>query len=786
MTTAGAMTVAAVIAVLCVPAAAITLVAPGQPPVPIVLPDAATAPEVTAAEDLAHYLGQAAGAEFEVRAEADGAGDGPAIYVGPTARARELGIDQDALGPEEWFVRTEGDDLIIAGGRPRGTLYAACHFLEDVIGVHWWSPWAESVPSMPTIEIGDLDLHGEPVLQYRDIYMLYGGDGGAFAARNRLNRQGDARIGGEWGGCMDYGPPYHVHTFFLYIKPDEYFETHPEYFSLINGERTTNRTQLCLTNQELRELFRDKLISLIEQSRARAAEQDAPPPRVFSISQNDWGGACQCDACQAIAQAEGSEAGPLLDFVNYLADEIAEDYPDVYLSTLAYQYTQAPPRTVRPRDNVIVRLCDTTSNFTRAITDAENEKFHDFLLSWAEIAPNLRIWDYAVTYAKPRGMPMPSVHTYGPDFQFYAEHNVEGVFTELEYPVRADMRDLKVWMMIKLLEDPYEDYEALLVTFTDGFYGPAGPIVREYLSALEASSEERPGYISMGATPPAYRYLTMDFVREAHAIFDRAEEAVATDETLLARVRHARLPLDRATVALFRELTREWAARGNDPATIPLDRAAIAARYEETWLTEIDGRLPESQHDKARAELQEELDHYLSLPAYVSLPEKFAELPPDRVFDFTADATRNWRGIVKVVLDEEAESGITNRLEFPTAIGADDHSVERYALPMPWGLYDQINKRGGGGAQITPEDVSGPGYHWYRMGSFAIGRSYYLYFFWSWIIQVDIDAAWDPARPDQEFEMWARIKFEGPAFPHGAEGDADAICVERVVLVAPE
>jgi hypothetical protein len=64
-----------------------------------------------------------------------------------------------------------------------------------------------------------------------------------------------------------------------------------------------------------------------------------------------------------------------------------------------------------------------------------------------------------------------------------------------------------------------------------------------------------------------------------------------------------------------------------------------------------------------------------------------------------------------------------------------------------------------------------------------IRPTYYLYFFWSWIIQLDIDSVIDPENPDQEYDIWARIKFEGPAFPHGKEGDKNAVSVERVVLV---
>ena len=112
--------------------------------------------------------------------------------------------------------------------------------------------------------------------------------------------------------------------------------------------------------------------------------------------------------------------------------------------------------------------------------------------------------------------------------------------------------------------------------------------------------------------------------------------------------------------------------------------------------------------------------------------------------------------------------------------------MAKYKLPMPWGLYAPATKTFVAGSRIVPGDVPGPGYHWYRMGPHTIGPSYYLYFFWSWIIQVDIDSVIDPADPEQPFDIWARIKFEGPAFPQGREGERDAICVERVVLVKTE
>ena len=115
--------------------------------------------------------------------------------------------------------------------------------------------------------------------------------------------------------------------------------------------------QQFFTDERLRRLIgialdnnRDLRVAIlnIEQARAKAQEIGQSAPNVFDVSQNDCGGMCQCDPCQAIAKAEESEAGPILDFVNYLADAVRSDYPEVCIDTLAYSMTQKPPKTIKP------------------------------------------------------------------------------------------------------------------------------------------------------------------------------------------------------------------------------------------------------------------------------------------------------------------------------------------------------------------------------------------------------------------------------------------------------
>ena len=740
----------------------------------------ATAAEQKGAQELAEYFRRISGAEFSVHSEDHATAAGSHVFVGDTAFARGQGLAAEKLEAEEWLIQTHGKDLVIMGGRPRGTIYGAYHFLEDVLGVHWWNPFEESVPQRRTLRLGSLNLRGKPVIQYRDIYMLYGHDGGRFAARNRLNREGDAPIEAQFGGGRDYGPPYHVHTFNQYFPPKEFFAPHPEWYSLLNGQRVAEGSQLCLTQPELRQAFLAKLLRYIETSWAAAKAAGSPPPLVFSVSQNDCLNPCQCENCQAIAKREESECGPLLDFVNYLADGIRDKQPEVYLDTLAYQYTQQAPKTIRPRDNVIVRLCDTESDPSQPITAAANSAFREHLSRWATIAKNLRVWDYAVTYANPVGMPMPTAQTYGPDYQFYAAHHVEGVFTELEYEILADMRDFKVWLMMKQLENPATDYEQLVRTFTDGFYGRGGKFIRQYLVDLQKEAVNRQAHCNWNSSPMSLTYLNLEFVNRAQRLFDQAEKAVGKDATLLRRVRHARLPLDRASVVLHPRLASDWLAAGKPAGQSPPHRETVANRVLHTWLTQANLRLPESAQALEKQHAEAEMRRYAAIAAGVPLPEKFRGLPKDSVHDYVATMTRNWADVVKVVKDPEAETGTANKLDLTAA---DVESPEKYTLPLPWGLYGSIDKQSLGGAPIKAEDIPGPGYHWYKMGTFPIAPGFYAYFFWSWIIQVEVDNVFDPANPGQKFDVWARVKFEGPRFPHARPGETNAIYVERLVLV---
>jgi hypothetical protein len=187
-------------------------------------------------------------------------------------------------------------------------------------------------------------------------------------------------------------------------------------------------------------------------------------------------------------------------------------------------------------------------------------------------------------------------------------------------------------------------------------------------------------------------------------------------------------------------------------------------------------RFPADKQETERAAAAAEVQSLASTQVYVQPPAFFKDVPPANVTVFGTNAMRRSEDWAKITNDPSLESGMTARYEIP------DSELQKYKLPMDWGVYDTLNKQGILSGSIKTEDVTGPGYHWYKVGTVKLTGSDYLYFFWSWIIQVDLDEAFADA-PGADFDIWANIKFEGPAFPHGKADEKNAISVERVVVV---
>ena len=534
----------------------------------IVVDPASTPPEIFAAQELALHLKQITGMDFTILTNAAAPARSILVGAGNAARKEFSDMRFDSLGPEELVIRTKGDRLLLAGGRPRGTLYAVSRFLQDQCGVRWWTPWATRVPKQRSLNVADLNVRAKPAFEYRESFWYPAFDAD-WSWRNFCNGQ-SSRLTPDKGGRIQYKG--FVHTFYPLVPPNQHFAEHPEWFSLVKGQRSTNRAQLCLTNPKLRDFTVERVKQWLRES---------PGAGIISVSQNDWYGACECPDCKALDDAEGTHAATMLTFVNYIAEKIEPEFPNVAVDTLAYQYTRKPPKTLKPRPNVIVRLCSIECNFREPLDHASNVAFASDIRGWAERADRLYIWDYTTDFAH-YVQPHPNWFTLGANLRFFQAHHVRGVFEQGAYQSHgSEMSELRAWVLAQLLWNPQQDDRALIREFLDGYYGAAAPIIARYLDLLHEASR---GHNLTCYSGTDASFLHFKPLGEAEKLWQEAEHAVAGDEELLTRVRLGHLPVRYVWLSRWDKLRKECT---DAKATWPLSE--LRQQVLDEWITVAKG-----------------------------------------------------------------------------------------------------------------------------------------------------------------------------------------------------
>ena len=559
----------------------------------------ATEPERHAAEELASFLKQVTGTAFPIKPPAEAAG-APCLAVGPgAARAIQPDLDLNSLGADGIVIRGlpgERNHLLLTGGvgAPRGTLYAVHTFLENEVGCRWWTRTESSIPNKPTLAVkAELDVRYVPPLEFRDQCFNEGMDG-IWALRHKLTgwcSPGDSVLRG--GGLMYAG---NIHSFFSLVPPKEHFDKHPEWYAEINGKRTVEG-QLCLTNPELLQVVIGRVKVWLKECPLRIK------PAFVSVSQNDCAGWCTCPRCKAVDEAEGSQSGTMIRFVNAVAEGIEPDYPNVAVHTFAYQYSRKPPKLVRPRRNVVVQLCSIECDFAHPMADDRNRPFwhtgtspagrlfREDLEGWSRICDRLYIWDYATNF-RYFFQAHPNLRVLGPNIRFFVRNGVKGVFEQGSYESPgAALGALRAWVIGKLLWNPALDDRALIEEFLSGYYGPAAPALRRYLNLIHDTMAESGYRLTMFMTPNA-PHLTPEILAQSAALVEEAKAAVAGQQEFLRRVEIVEMSI--LFSQILRGCNRVEDAFGKDgkvadqKATLgQLDRfAAIARREKFTRISE--------------------------------------------------------------------------------------------------------------------------------------------------------------------------------------------------------
>ncbi len=454
--------------------------------------------DLKAASELQKYIERISGALLPIVDDNSPAGTSE-IIIGKNNRIKDadISIDFEELGDDGFVIKTAGDKLYIAGGKEKGTLYGVYTFLEDYLGCRNYSENVTVVPKNKDITIRKIDDKQIPCFTFREMHFYGPRQSELYLNWHKL----DLKEGkNEWG--------MFVHTFDDLVPPEKYFKTHPEYFSYLNIQRIPDG-QLCLSNPDLFDI-------VVEGLKERMKEK--PEALYWSVSQNDTYKACECDECKKLYKKYGGYSGAYVWFVN----RVAKEFPDKVISTLAYQFTRKAPENIKPDNNVNIMFCSIECNRSKPLaTDPASASFRRDAENWCKLTDNIFMWDYIVQF-RSLVSPFPNLRVLQPNLQYFRDLGMKMMFQQGSGGLKSEFYELRQYLDAKLLWNPDANVDSIINDFVNGYYGPAGKYIKQYIDTMHNALEKSGKNLNIYGYPydAIDSYLTPDLITYYSQLFD--------------------------------------------------------------------------------------------------------------------------------------------------------------------------------------------------------------------------------------------------------------------------
>lgn len=445
-----------------------------------------------------------------------------------------------------YLLKTYGEALYICGKTDVGTLFGTYRFIEKYIGVEWLTPDCDILTGGEEIP-ADLDEVFD-FSAFMRFSHCYAGLNPIYRARQRMNYTvGDINDKPSYGGLRGikfaFSWGLFGHTFEVLLPYEKYYDQHPEWYSFAEGHYGENhRYQICLTNPEVFDIVLKNILDYLEQY---------PDCKIVSVSQNDAyndfeKNYCRCDGCRKIFEEDGSYSAVLLQFVNRIAKRVKETHPDVFVHTFAYHFTEDPPKTIVPEDNVIVQFCLHLPYGYSITEDTErSNKERNKYEGWKKICKHMFVWTY-VCYHAWYFSEVGNFKSLYDNTVYFLQSGAFGLFQQgnHDYSV-GDFCDLRNYLTAKMFQNPsmtYEEYCTYMQTYLNGYYGEAGKYIYEYIWLLDKQFH-RVEYGDMTLAERVALHGEEDFVLKGRALYEKAAASVS-DPILVERLQKNRLQFE--------------------------------------------------------------------------------------------------------------------------------------------------------------------------------------------------------------------------------------------------
>ena len=438
----------------------------------------------------------------------------PAIYLGNTIYAKDHGIDISKLNGWGYFHKVIANNVVIAGRdepapskpiEPRrpswdrfGTSKGVVDFLQKYAGTRFLYP--DLGPSQAISASARIDLLKSPAFEYLKISSItvpanldiiktpslefntaHPARGSFYDIAHNRFPMVDTLFGG--------------HTYERAVPREKYGETHPEYFALINGQRTATapgNAQYCISNPDVQKLIYEDMVSALNKGF-----------RAVDIGQPDGFRACQCEKCEKLYNTGKDWGEKLWLFHRSLAEKVEIEKPGNRVTIMSYIQTENPPKSFKsfPKNTRILLTGTNEEDIAPWLNHEVPAGFSSYIYNWC---PNLGT----------RYTPMRTPLFVESQVRRLVHNRIASVYRDgpgdlygLEGPV--------YYTMGKMFDDPVNQNANILVKeFCSASFGKASQPMIQFYDQLYHAIELYSDYL--GTRAPAWVYHNIYGQRRKH------------------------------------------------------------------------------------------------------------------------------------------------------------------------------------------------------------------------------------------------------------------------------
>lgn len=443
-----------------------------------------------AADEMQLFLEKSTGVKLEIVTDAGLTLTAESKYIslGNTALFESSGVSAAATSVSGYVIKTVNKSIFINSTGANGVVQGVYGFLRTAFGYEFYAATEYKINSVRSMNLPDLDITHNP-----GIAVTQGAEYSLESDKTYMRRTGMMGKHDIWmmaGGSNEGW----CHNTFLWVPPSKYNnpnvpETyHPEWYS-------PDGMELCFTrdggdnDDEMFQLILSEMKELILKSDEKV---------MFSLTQNDTNAWCHCSSCEAERRKYNSNLAIMIKYANRLIREIdawREENGierEVKLAIFAYQETMDPP-TVKNADgtyspvspdvvcekNIVIEFAPLRMVQNASFKSESNKSFSEIFYQLKALTDNVGIWWYGC-YFHTFLIPLNNFEGLQETVQFFVENGAYWSFEESHETSRSTgFEPLRIFLLYKLYDDPYADFDALIDEFFENYYKESAPSMRK-------------------------------------------------------------------------------------------------------------------------------------------------------------------------------------------------------------------------------------------------------------------------------------------------------------------